>query len=195
LENHARPPGRPRDPRVDEALLDSGLAVILERGYHGTTITEIARRAGVGTPAVYRRWPTKAKLAMDIVVRTAEPAPIPDTGSIRDDLAAFMTLRLRTWSSPMFRQLLVPLLLEGVAEGSVAAEVRERFAGYRTALEARIRLSIAAGELRADTDPNRLVDLLMGTIVMPMLFFQDPPGVDEAAAIVDQVLAGFARPT
>lgn len=172
--------------------MDSGLAVILERGYHGATVTEIARRAGVGTPAVYRRWPTKAQLAMDIVVRTAEPAPIPDTGSIRDDLVAFMVLRLHTWASPIFRQLLLPLVLEGVAEGSVAAEIRERFVGYRTELVARINRSIAAGELRADTDPNRLVDLLMGTIVMPLLFFHRPPGVEEADAIVDQVLSGFA---
>jgi AcrR family transcriptional regulator len=172
--------------------LNSGLAVILERGYHGTTVTEIARRAGVGTPAIYRRWPSKAQLAMDIVARAAEPAPIPDTGSIRDHLVAFMVLRLDTWTSPIFRQLLMPLLVEGVAEGSVAAEVRERFGGYRTGLGARIRRSVGAGELRADTDPNRLVDVLMGTIVMPMLFFQDPPAVDEASAIVDQVLSGFA---
>jgi len=31
----------------------------------------------------------------------------------------------------------------------------------------------------------------MGTISMPLLFFQELPAVDEAAAIVDQVLSGF----
>src|ERR1700694_3098908 len=177
-----RLPGRPRDPRLDDALLDAGLESMLEHGYHATTLTEIARRAGVGTPAIYRRWPTKAHLAMDLVVRVSEPEPIPDTGSIRDDLVAFMVLRLRTWASPIFRQLLVPLFLEGVVKGSVAEEVRESFIGYRIQLLARLHGSIAAGELRADTEPNRLVDLLMGTIVMPMLFFQDPPGVDDAGA-------------
>src|ERR1700694_2950908 len=124
-----RLPGRPRDPRLDDALLDAGLESMLEHGYHATTLTEIARRAGVGTPAIYRRWPTKAHLTMDIVVRVSEPEPIPDTGSIRDDLVAFMALRLRTWGTPYFRQVLLPLLMQGIAEESVGAEVRERFLG------------------------------------------------------------------
>jgi tetracycline repressor-like protein len=70
--------------------------------------------------------------------------------------------------------------------------VRERFVKYRTALVGRIRRSVEAGELRADTEPNRLLDLLMGTVSMPLLFFQDVPAIDEAEVIVDQVLSGFA---
>jgi AcrR family transcriptional regulator len=194
MSTEARPPGRPRDSRLDNALLEAGLDVIMERGYHAATLTEIARRAGVGTPAIYRRWPTKAKLAIDIVVRVSEPEPIPDTGSIRDDLVAFVALRLRTWSTPFFRRLVFPVLMEGTAEESLGVNVGNRFVEYRKALAARILRSVRAGELRADTDPNRLVDLLMGTIAMPLLFFQDVPAVSQAESIVDQVLSGFAVP-
>jgi hypothetical protein len=74
----------------------------------------------------------------------------------------------------------------------LAAEVEERFLGYRRPLAARIRRSIEAGELRADTKPGQLIDVLMGSIVMPLLFFQDLPTVDEAGKIVNQVLSGFA---
>ena len=191
MSEPGRRPGRPRDRRLDEALWDAGLAVFLEAGYSAASLAEIARRAGVGTPAIYRRWPTKADMAMDIVEHVAVPEPIPDTGSIREDLVEFMTLRLRTWSKPLFRKLVLPLLMEGNREEPLAADVGVRFVDYRKALEARIKRSIEAGELRAGTNPARLVDLLMGTIAMPLLFFQEPPAVDEAAAIVDQVLAGF----
>jgi hypothetical protein len=102
-----------------------------------------------------------------------------------------MTLRLRTWSTPLFRNVLLPVLIQGNREGPLASDVSGRFLGYRKALEARIGRSIEAGELRADTNPGRLVDLLMGTITLPLLFFLEPPAVDEAAAIVDQVLSGF----
>jgi AcrR family transcriptional regulator len=166
--------------------------VILERGYHAATLTEIGRRAGVGTPAIYRRWATKEALAIEIVVRVSEPEPIPDTGSIREDLVKFMVLRLRTWSTPLFRELLLPVLLDGHAEGSLANAVSERFVEYRKGLSRRIRRSVESGELRADTNPDRLVDLLMGTIVMPMLFFQKTPDLEDAGTIVDQVLSGFA---
>ena len=194
MSEKPRSPGRPRDTRLDDSLLEAGLAVMLERGYHTATLTEIARRAGVGTPAIYRRWPTKAALAIDIIVRVSEREPIPDSGSIRDDLVAFMVLRLRTWSNPLFRQIVFPVLLDGRAEDTLGAQVRQRFIDYRKALEARILRSVETGELRADTDPNRLVDLLMGTIAMPLLFFQEVPALDQAGLIVDQVLSGFAPP-
>lgn len=187
-----RKPGRPRDPRLDEALLECGLAVILERGYHAATVTEIARRAGVGTPAIYRRWPTKVEFAIDLMVRVSEPEPILETGSIRDALVSFVTLRLRTWSAPLFRQLVFPALLEAQAKGPMATQMGERFVLYRQAMAARIRRSVESGELRSDTNPDRLIDVLMGTITTPLLFFQDVPGIEEAPSIVDQILSGYS---
>jgi AcrR family transcriptional regulator len=62
-------PGRPRSAELNEAILQSALEVMLERGYHGTTLSEIARRARVGTPAIYRRWPTKAAMALELFIR------------------------------------------------------------------------------------------------------------------------------
>jgi AcrR family transcriptional regulator len=191
MSEPGRRPGRPRDRRLDEALLEAGLAVFLESGYGAASLAEIARRAGVGTPAIYRRWPTKADMAIDIVEHVSEPEPIPDSGSIRDDLVAFMKLRLRTWTTPLFRKLMIPVLMQGNDERSMATHVGVRFLDYRKGLEARIARAIAAGELREGTRPSRLVDLLMGTISMPLLFFQAVPSVDEAEEIVDQVLSGF----
>jgi AcrR family transcriptional regulator len=172
--------------------MQCALVVILERGYHGATLTEIARRAGVGTPAIYRRWPTKSELAMDIIVHVSEPEPIPDSDSIGEDLVSFMALRLRTWTTPLFRQLVLPVLLEGHSDGALAVQIRERFVEYRRGLAARIRRSIDSGELVAGTDPDRLIDLLMGTVAMPLLFFQDVPTIDQARSIVDQILSGYA---
>src|SRR2546427_10093918 len=114
-DEETRKPGRPRDQHLDDALLQAGLAVMLERGYHGATLTEIARRAGVGTPAIYRRWPTKAAMAIDITVRGREPEANPDSGSIRDDLVAFIALRPRTWGNPHFPQGGLPGLPGGRA--------------------------------------------------------------------------------
>lgn len=185
--------GRPRQPRLDTALLAAGLEVFLERGYHGASLAEIARRAGVGTPAIYRRWPTKADFGMDVVAHIGQPDPIPDTGAIRSDLAEFLRLRLRTWSTPMFHQLLLPLVLEAWADPKLTQDVRDRFIAYRGPnLKPRIVRAVAAGQLRPDTDPDRLVDVLMGTVVMPLLFSQDMPKESEASSIVDKVLDGFA---
>jgi AcrR family transcriptional regulator len=184
--------GRPRDTRLNDALLKAALEVFLERGYHGATVAEIARRAGVGTPALYRRWPNKADLAIDIVLMQSRPDPIPDTGSIGDDLAEFVRIRLESWGKPLFHQIVLPLILEAVSDSRLAYKVSATFLNYREALAERIGRSIAAGELREDTDPHRLLDVLMGTIAMPLLFSVELPPVSDARIIVEQVLDGFA---
>jgi AcrR family transcriptional regulator len=185
-------PGRPRDPRVDDALLRAGLEVFLSSGYHAATLTEIARRAKVSKPAIYRRWPTKADMAVDTVAVAMRPEPIPDTGSIRDDLVTFVRLRLKTFRTRMFNRLLLPVILESITDPHIRDAVGTGFRDYRKALDDRIRKGIAAGQLRKDTDPTRLLDLLMGTLIMPLLFSQALPRDSDAGAIVDQVVEGFA---
>ena len=180
--------GRPRSPRVDGALLDAAMEVFLERGYHSASLSEIARRAGVGTPAIYRRWRTKADVGVDVVRRQAEPAPIPDTGSIRTDLIAFVRQRIKIFSGRLFHYLLFPV----VTDPALSAKVQASFLDYRQPLETRIRAAISSGELRPDTDPARLVDMLMGSIVMPLLFSAPLPSHSDAESIVDQALEGFA---
>jgi AcrR family transcriptional regulator len=189
----ARHAGRPRDLRLDEALYRSALEVMLERGYHPTTFSEIARRAGVGTPAIYRRWPTKAAIAMDLYEREAgAAAPIPESGSVRDLLIEVMRIRLRASRTRFFHQVALPLLLETQANRAVGDAFAARFREYPKAVVTRLRHAVETGQLREAVDPNRMLDLLMGTIVVPLLYGQEPPADSEAEAIVDQVLTGFA---
>lgn len=185
--------GRPRDQRLDEALLEAATTVFLERGYHAASLVEIARRAGVGTPAIYRRWPNKSALGIEVIFRAALPEAIPDSGSIRADLVVFMKQRLRMYRMRLFNLVLLPLVVESTTDPALAAAVRERMLGYREPMAERIGRAVRAGQIRPGVDANRLVDNLMGTLAMPVLFSLKVPDDSEAAAIVDQVLQG-ARP-
>ena len=169
----------------------SALEVFLERGYSATSFAEVARRAGVGTPAIYRRWPNKAAMALDIFVRELGAAPIPDTGSMRADLVEFVRFRLRQWRTPIFHQIVLPLLMESLADPRVERELGGRMAEYRKPLIDRIRRACEAGQLRSKVEPTRLLDLLMGSVSMPLLFNQPLPLDSEAESIVDQVLEGL----
>jgi AcrR family transcriptional regulator len=186
-------PGRPRDARLDEALLTSALEVFLERGYSATTFSEVARRAGVGTPAIYRRWPSKAALAIDLYYRELGESAIPDTSSIRQDLVEFLRARIRQGRKPLSRQVVLPLLLEGLNDQRVQEAVGGGMGEYPRPLLLRIGRAVETGEMRLQIDPARFLDLLIGSVVLPLLFNLPLPRESDAESIVDQVLMG-ARP-
>ncbi len=54
----------------------------------------------------------------------------------------------------------------------------------------RLGPAVRVGQLRRGVDPETLIDMLMGTVLMPLLFSADIPTDSEAASIVDQVLQG-----
>ena len=184
--------GRPRDQRLDDALIQAAYQVFLELGFQQASLSEVARRAGVFPPALYRRWPSKAALAVDIIDRESSPDAMPDTGSIRDDLVEFLRRRLRTWSTPLFSRVLAPVVMEATTDPAVREQLSRRFLENRQPnVEARIRKAIFAGELRSDADPSELLNQLMGSIAMPLLFAQKLPDESEAPRIVENLLSGF----
>ena len=87
MESAARvqPPGR--GPKVRAAVLAATLAELADTGYAALTIENIARRAGVHKTTIYRRWTDRESLVADVLgERIALGFPIPDTGSVQDDL-------------------------------------------------------------------------------------------------------------
>ncbi len=69
---HNTPSGEgPADGRAtgDDALLDAARAAILAVGWRRTTLTDIARRAGVSRMTIYRRWPDMQTLLADLMTR------------------------------------------------------------------------------------------------------------------------------
>ncbi|MGY4100018.1 TetR/AcrR family transcriptional regulator [Nocardia sp. R16R-3T] len=63
---------------TDLAILDAARACVEEFGVRRTTLTEVARRAGVSRPTVYRRWPDTGSLVAELLVRELR-AIIADT--------------------------------------------------------------------------------------------------------------------
>jgi AcrR family transcriptional regulator len=89
--------GRPRDPEVDEAVMVATLDVLVQDGFAHLTMEGVADRAGVGKASLYRRWPNKVALVVDTLRRHAEQrVHLPDTGSVHDDMLAYLRTIVRT---------------------------------------------------------------------------------------------------
>jgi AcrR family transcriptional regulator len=103
--------GRPRNPAKDVAVLQATRELLVEVGYQGATVVAIARRAGVGAPTIYRRWPTKESLVEDAAFGHPQPAPVPaPTGDLHADLRNWVATFLDFLADPVTRAALPGLL-------------------------------------------------------------------------------------
>src|SRR3712207_9444526 len=83
--------GRPRDPAVEDRILEQVVALLGSRGYAGLTLDELAARSGVAKTTVLRRWPSKAAVAAAGVERLAlQSVAVPDSGTLHGDLQALL---------------------------------------------------------------------------------------------------------
>ncbi|MBV9832473.1 MAG: helix-turn-helix transcriptional regulator [Marmoricola sp.] len=69
------------DRTPDDPFLDAARAAILAVGWSRTTLTDIARRAGVSRMTLYRRWPDTQTLLADLMTR--EWAGVVDAAAAR----------------------------------------------------------------------------------------------------------------
>lgn len=69
LRNAASSPDRSADRTVQDGYLDAARACILDVGWRRTTLTEVARRAGVSRMTIYRRWSDMPQLLGDLLTR------------------------------------------------------------------------------------------------------------------------------
>ena len=120
--------GRRRDPRTDAAILRATLELIAERGVHGFRTQDVAKRAGVGKGAIYRRHRSKDDLVMaSVAALVDQEIVVPDTGSTRADIDALMHEAVELYRGALPGRLM-PNLVSAMAERpELARAVREGF--------------------------------------------------------------------
>jgi AcrR family transcriptional regulator len=189
-----RGPGRPRDAAYDGAILDAASDLLGSVGYEQLTVDAVAAAAGVGRPAVYRRWPSKASLALAAVARRTGPTPVPDTGEIRGDLLTLQRHQVRLMSSTAFRTVVPALIAHLGADDDPGADpsVREFIDLRRTAVRTVVERAIGRGELPADLDVDFVYDALTGPLFYRVVTRGERLAPALAERSVDLVLGAFA---
>ena len=186
--------GRPRDRRIDRAVLQATAELLADVGYLHLTIGAIAERAGSNKPAIYRRWPTKAHLVHEAVFPAEGPDVMPSGSDLRSDVRALVSAGVEILGRPAARAALPGLLAEMTADPTLHADILERFAGGSWGwLQDRIERAIAAGEVRSDVQSSTVLELIAGsafvaTAIRPL----DEVGPVWVESVVDVVMRGIA---
>lgn len=185
--------GRPRDDAAEQAILEAVVELLEEQGFNRLTIGGVAARAGVGKPTVYRRWASKSELVVDAVVRLAKPITARRTGDPHADLRALTQAAITEVSTPPLGSAVVMLLAETHTDAELAKLVHDRLARPRRGvLRDVIDLGVETGQLRADTDPEQMLDLLLGPSFYRWLITGRAPTRPAIARMVDIVWAAYA---
>ncbi|MEV6275034.1 helix-turn-helix domain-containing protein [Nocardia sp. NPDC051832] len=94
---------------IDLAIFEAARACVEEFGVRRTTLTEVARRAGVSRPTVYRRWPDTGALVAELLVRelrTVLASAMPSAGTGRARLVrGIVTGAAQIRSNPLFGKI------------------------------------------------------------------------------------------
>ncbi|ORW95383.1 TetR family transcriptional regulator [Mycobacterium sp. IEC1808] len=162
--------GRPRDPRIDAAVLRATVELLSETGYSGLLVSAIAERAGTSKPAIYRRWPSKAHLVHEAVFPIGAATAIPNTGSPPDDLREMVRRAMAFLTTPAARAALPGLVGEMAADPTLHSALLERFADVIAGgLAEWLQAAAARGEVRADVSAAELAEAVAGLILVALL--------------------------
>ena len=182
-------PGRRRSIQAHQAILQATRDELEEVGYRDMTIEGIAARAGVGKKTIYRWWPSKAALALEVLAASpGEYAPFSDTGSLKEDLLAYFEYSFAGLQGK-FGTVLSGLAAEAQLDPEFAHEFQQVFIVPRKkGLVALLQQAVQRGELAADTNLEVLADLIYGAKWYRFLLYPAPLDAAFAREIVEIIM-------
>lgn len=184
--------GPTRSPDARDAILAAAEAVLLERGLKGFSIEAVARAAKAGKPTIYRWWPSRAALLLEVYHARKTQVCLTDSGSLEDDLTTYLTTILGNWRKPgagaLFRSVIAQAQDDAEAAAALAAYAGER----RADMVAKLERAKAQGKLRADLRPDLLAEALQSFAWGRLLTDRLDLAPDAARAVVRQFLEGAA---
>ena len=177
-----------------QRVLSSAADILRRDGYTGLTMERVAADSRAAKTTLYRHWPTKAALCMDLYLEEAgRELRDPDTGDVASDLKSLVNgvvrLQTKTVAGPAFVGLIAEAQINPASRAAFLAEFAER---RRDLTRLVLRRAIKRGQIRADVDVDLVIDAIGGATTFRLLQGHAPLNRKFADALVALVLSGAA---
>ena len=153
--------GAKRNPESADAIRQAAAEILAEKGPAGFSIEAVARRARAGKPTVYRWWPSKAALLLDVYHRQKQGMPEPDTGVLAEDLTIFLDALFRHWRDTPTGAVFRSVVAEAQSNEAAADALRAYLEGRLDHSARMVRRARDRGEVGAHVDPLLAIDMLV----------------------------------
>lgn len=182
--------GRPRDARVEQAVLAAALELLRDGGVARLSMDVLAARANVAKATIYRRWESKERLVLDALRSALDPIEAPDTGTLRGDLEGLLGRVFERFGTGHLSDVL-PLLVSAAAhDDALKASLDEYLHSRREPLLVIVDRAVERGEVSPRIDRELFVEVVMGPALFRRLVTVGPLDQAYVRRLLDWVLAG-----
>jgi len=161
---------RPRSARAHDAVLDAASRLFAERGIDSTSMDAIAAGSGVSKATIYKHWPDKDALCLEVLSRIHghdEVSPYRLTGDLRSDLLAVLAHEPPRQFAEVRSRITPHLVSYGVRNPAFGKAWRLRvLEPPRTQLAALLLHARAQGLLSKSVD----IDVAMAMLLGPLFY-------------------------
>jgi AcrR family transcriptional regulator len=185
--------GNQRNPLLHQAIIDAANEVLAKEGPTRFTIEAVAKLAGCGKPTIYRWWPSRPALLLEVYEQMVQHELVPGEGKdLATDLATNMRRVWRLWRKESLGSLYRLILSEMIIDKEGVRYLREVFFPRRQAFIAiAFQTAKDRGEIPQDADIKFLMDLLFGYSLFHMITHQIDD--DELPDRISAAIAKLAR--
>ena len=178
---------------VTDAIRRAFFTELAECGYGRLSIEGVARRAGVGKPAIYRRWHSKQDMAVALITEVAWAyLDMPDTGSLRGDVIAFLRAEFAALTDRLAKAIIPDVLSEANRNEDFAATLLRTVRDPRRARAAAIiRRAIERGEVADTLNTDLALDVLAGPLYWRLSVVHQPIGDGELVQLAEMIMGAF----
>ena len=182
-----------RSERARRAIHAATRELVGEQGFAKVTVEAIASRAGVGKQTIYRWWPSKSAIVLDVLIadniRDDDSLTLPDTGDLAADLRPVLVETVAYFTDPTNDKLLRAITAEIQYDTRLAADVLdELLLPSFNAIVARIERAGLTTRTGSPADPQIVAEQLVGPILHRWLLRRAPLDESYINDLVDHVI-------
>lgn len=185
-----RSQGRPRDARIDDAILRATVELLEEIGYTRLSIPLVAARAGATPPAVYRRFASKIELVYEAVFPTLSSLQLPLGDDLEAGVRALMQASIDLFSRPAVHSAIAGLMAEMPSDPGLSARLLGRLQDDTYGrLQQFLDKTVSADRT---VDAYLFLDMISGTVTMALANERDldEAWIDRATTLIVNGLTG-----
>jgi AcrR family transcriptional regulator len=188
--NRRAPGGPVLQDELTQALGQAFFEELATVGYGRLSLEAVAKRANAGKSAIYRRWPSKRAMTVDLVARVAVSSiHSPDTGSLRDDLMQFLNEANAALSHPLVSRIVPDLFAEAARDEELAEALNDAIRIPRRDEAARmLRNAIARGQLPPYADIEIGLDFVAGPLYWRLAITKMPISDFYVGRLADMII-------